>query len=198
MNPGNLAADKGTEASPAPEGRLILYDFGQACELSAAQQEGILSTIESIVDLDASACVAAFEKLGCLREGADATALEAMVRKNFASGRIRSKASRASGGAAAEEGGAEKVSVGAVDVSEAAAASKERLGDFVMPAELAFVARALAQMEGVGKGLDPDFEFIASAAVAIPELRGAQAYLEGWVKKRARALAADIFKIKLK
>ena len=45
------------------------------------------------------------------------------------------------------------------------------LPDFQLPAEYAFVARALQQMDGVGKELDPEFEFIASVAPAIVELK---------------------------
>lgn len=40
-----------------------------------------------------------------------------------------------------------------VDMNAATAASRKSLPDFVLPAQLAFVARALAQMEGVGKAL---------------------------------------------
>jgi hypothetical protein len=58
--------------------------------------------------------------------------------------------------------------------------------DFILPAQLAFVARALAQMDGVGKALDPDFEFIASAAEAIPSLKGRRAWLRDWAGKQRR------------
>ena len=40
-HPGNLAVDGGV-----PGGRLIFYDFGQACALSETQRDGVLATIE--------------------------------------------------------------------------------------------------------------------------------------------------------
>lgn len=64
-HPGNLAVDSAT-----PSGRIIMYDFGQVSYLTESQCDGILQTIQAIVDLDAKACVKAFSKLGALKEGA--------------------------------------------------------------------------------------------------------------------------------
>jgi predicted unusual protein kinase regulating ubiquinone biosynthesis (AarF/ABC1/UbiB family) len=49
---------------------------------------------------------------------------------------------------------------------------------FTLPAEYAFVGRALIQMNGVGKGLDPEFDFISSAAPTIYEIKGTITYLK--------------------
>eukprot|EP00913_Durusdinium_trenchii_P026390 g24762.t1 len=65
-HPGNLAVDDGY-----PGGRLIFYDFGQACELQDKQAGGILQVIQSIVDFEAADCVKAMDNLGCLKKGAD-------------------------------------------------------------------------------------------------------------------------------
>ena len=152
------------------------------------------------MDLDAPACVTAFNQLGVLRPEADLNSITEMVRKNFASGRIRSKASKPklalpsvspspstktktrsssmktkslpaasaaaapapaatlAGAAVAETAAIPAMPVGGadgkpVDMNAATAASRKSLPDFVLPAQLAFVARALAQMEGVGKAL---------------------------------------------
>lgn len=146
------------------------------------------------MDLDAPACVTAFNQLGVLRPEADMKAITEMVSKNFASGRVRSKASKpklalpgavasttpssagkksrpaasaaapatALAGAAVVDtaavaampgGGGGGAEVKPVDMNAATAASRKSLPDFVLPAQLAFVARALAQMEGVGKAL---------------------------------------------
>jgi len=44
---GGAGGGGGDLPSPTqPDGRLIFYDFGQACELSTPQQEGVLETIE--------------------------------------------------------------------------------------------------------------------------------------------------------
>ena len=48
------------------------------------QQEGILNCIESIIDLDAPACVKAFDDMGLIKEGADMARFEDVVSKNFA------------------------------------------------------------------------------------------------------------------
>lgn len=48
---------------------------------------------------------------------------------------------------------------------------------FTLPTEYAFVGRALSQMDGVGKSLDPEFDFISSAAPWIYEIKGAGKYL---------------------
>jgi hypothetical protein len=214
------------------------------------------------VDLDAAACVAAFQQLGVLRPEANLATVTDMVRQNFASGRVRSKASKPKASAAAatageppgvsaaapepvaEGSGSAAVDVSPVAVSAATAASRKALPDFVLPAQLAFVARALAQMEGVGKALvgggekrkrqtqtralrmaglhltasalplnrsrvwwalrlcascflrawpqDPEFEFIAAAAPALVEVKGASAYLEGWLSKQLRNFGINL------
>jgi predicted unusual protein kinase regulating ubiquinone biosynthesis (AarF/ABC1/UbiB family) len=54
---------------------------------------------------------------------------------------------------------------------------------FSLPAEYAFVARAMTQMDGVGKGLDPDFDFISNAAPYIVEIKGADKYLKEEITK---------------
>ena len=54
---------------------------------------------------------------------------------------------------------------------------------FTLPTEYAFVGRALSQMGGVGKTLDPDFDFISSAAPWIYEIKGTSKYLRETVEK---------------
>ena len=39
-------------------------------------------------------------------------------------------------------------------------------------------------MDGVGKELDPDFEFIAAVAPALPELKGSDVYVKEQIGKR--------------
>ena len=59
----------------------------------------------------------------------------------------------------------------------------EVLDSFTLQSEYAFVARALSQMDGVGKGLDPDFDFISAAAPYIVEVKGTGRYLIDEAKK---------------
>mmetsp|Transcript_107453 Transcript_107453/g.312491 ORF Transcript_107453/g.312491 Transcript_107453/m.312491 type:complete len:139 (-) Transcript_107453:1546-1962(-) len=117
--------------------------------------------------------------MGLIKEGADLAKFEDVVSKNFASGRIKSKASR---GRTVAEKNADGPG-GALSEKAAAKASQAVLPDFQLPAEYAFVARALQQMDGVGKELDPEFEFIASVAPAIVELKGADVYVQEQIGK---------------
>jgi predicted unusual protein kinase regulating ubiquinone biosynthesis (AarF/ABC1/UbiB family) len=67
--------------------------------------------------------------------------------------------------------------------------TKEDLNDaeimsyFTLPAEYAFVARAISQMDGVGKSLDSEFDFISAAAPWLVEIKGGEKYLEDEAKK---------------
>lgn len=170
-HPGNLAVDP-------VDGSLIFYDFGQACELDPGQSAGILAAIEAIIDLDAQACIKAFSAMGIIRAGADLVQVENVVRNNFATGKVRSRASRDTLKPATN------TLAPSLSKKEANQATKQVMPDIVMPAEYAFVARALSQMDGVGKALDPEFEFIAAVAPVLPELKGGDVYLAELVEKK--------------
>jgi predicted unusual protein kinase regulating ubiquinone biosynthesis (AarF/ABC1/UbiB family) len=55
---------------------------------------------------------------------------------------------------------------------------------FTLQSEYAFVARALSQMDGVGKVLDPEFDFISAAAPYLVEVKGTGKYLTDEIKKK--------------
>ena len=57
---------------------------------------------------------------------------------------------------------------------------------FILQSEYAFVARALSQMDGVGKGLDPEFDFISASAPYLVEVKGAGRYLVDEAKKKLK------------
>jgi len=153
-HPGNLAVDDGY-----PGGRLIFYDFGQACELSDKQADGILQVIQSIVDFEAADCVKAMNALGCLKDGADFKKVEAVVQNNFETGKVKSKRSK------------RKRELSEEEKSKKAPKQTEVMKYFQLPPALAFVARAITQMEGVGVMLDEDYEFIDFVADKVPELQ---------------------------
>jgi hypothetical protein len=69
----------------------------------------------------------------------------------------------------------------AEDVNDA-----EIMGYFTLQSEYAFVARALSQLDGVGKGLDPEFDFISAAAPHLVEVKGTGRYLVDEMKKRLK------------
>lgn len=170
-HPGNLGVER-VDGRP----RLVFYDFGQACELNSDQADGILDVIEAIVDSDATRCVDAFEKMGVLTEDVNVDRVRAKVQDNFEKGlvKVRTKKLQKAGYKFKK---ASKIgnSTSAVNATKE---DSEVMKFFKLPAEYAFVARAISQMDGVGRSLDPDFDFISSAAPNIVEVKGATTYLK--------------------
>ena len=87
------------------------------------------------------------------------------------------------------------VSASLADSSSESAHDLEVMKYFTLPTEYAFVGRALSQMGGVGKMLDPEFDFVSSAAPWVYEIKGTSKYLreaaEKWfskVRKRCASL----------
>ncbi len=164
--------------------RLVMYDFGQACSLQPDQAEGILDVIEAIVDMDSDRCVDAFEKMGVMKKGSDMAKIRAKVQDNFESGKIKVKRKKLKkAGYIFKDKG--NVTLGS-NTQKSKVDDSEVMGFFTLPAEYAFVARAISQMDGVGKSLDPDFDFISSAAPYIVEIKGASSYISDEVKKWIR------------
>jgi predicted unusual protein kinase regulating ubiquinone biosynthesis (AarF/ABC1/UbiB family) len=186
-HPGNLGVEavarrvNGGRNKP----RLVFYDFGQACELNSDQADGILDVIEAIVDSDATRCVDAFEKMGVLTNNVDVDKVRAKVQDNFEKGlvKVRKKKLKKAGYKFKKEPAAAAAVSRANQANSTSAVSatkedSEVMKYFKLPTEYAFVARAISQMDGVGKSLDPDFDFISSAAPNIVEIKGATSYLK--------------------
>jgi hypothetical protein len=57
---------------------------------------------------------------------------------------------------------------------------------FTLQSEYAFVARVISQMDGVEKGLEPDFDFISAAASFLVEIECTKWYLVDEIKKRLK------------
>jgi predicted unusual protein kinase regulating ubiquinone biosynthesis (AarF/ABC1/UbiB family) len=202
-HPGNLGVEllpsgnKTAKSSPGRNNvRLVMYDFGQACELQEEQSEGILNVIEAIIDIDSDRCVEAFAKMGVLKEGANLTKIRAKVQNNFETGKVvvkRKKMKKAGYKFKNDTATPAIVENDASSPSSTATPNEEKAKDsevmsfFTLPAEYAFVARALSQMDGVGKTLDPDFDFISCAAPYIVEVKGTGTYIKDewskWVRK---------------
>ncbi len=203
-HPGNLGVEVLGDGRPP---RLVFYDFGQACTLAEDQAVGILEVIESIIDADASRSVAAFGRMGVLKDNADLRKVQAKCQQNYDAGLLRVKKRRKRGGA--RYGGREESRTEAPgetgDLEARLDASSEKLlggtatrppaedvddaeimGYFTLQSEYAFVARALSQLDGVGKGLDPEFDFISAAAPSLVEVKGTGRYLVDEMKKRLK------------
>lgn len=166
---------------------MVFYDFGQACELNADQADGILAVIEAIVDSDTDRCVEAFQTMGVLTDDVDIEKVRAKVRDNFKKGLVKIRKSKLKkAGYIFKDPPKYNATSNIMNVT-----SEEKDSDvmqfFKLPAEYAFVARAISQMDGVGKSLDPDFDFISSAAPNIVEIKGATVYIQEELVKRVNA-----------
>ncbi|KAL7543055.1 hypothetical protein ACHAXR_012347 [Thalassiosira sp. AJA248-18] len=191
-HPGNLGIEV-FEDGQAP--RMVFYDFGQACSLSDDQSGGILEVIESIIDSDAKKSVSAFTRMGVLKDNADLEKVQAKCQQNYDTGmlKVKKRKKRKSSKyrstvdtddeklkARIEQAGKpSNTTDSSPEVKDA-----EVMEYFTLQSEYAFVARALSQMDGVGKGLDPEFDFISAAAPYLVEVKGAGRYLIDEAKKR--------------
>jgi predicted unusual protein kinase regulating ubiquinone biosynthesis (AarF/ABC1/UbiB family) len=169
--------------------RLVFYDFGQAANLNANQADGILDIIEAIVDLDVESSVEAFQTMGVLKEDANLDLVRAKVAENYRTGKIKAnqkKLKRQGYKSTKDREGRTTSNATSVSSNTTNTGKKdaEVMKFFTLPAEYAFVARALSQMDGVGRTLDPDFDFVSSAAPYIVEIKGAGKYLIDEIKKR--------------
>jgi predicted unusual protein kinase regulating ubiquinone biosynthesis (AarF/ABC1/UbiB family) len=170
-HPGNLGVER-VNGNP----RLIFYDFGQACELNSEQADGILAVIEAIVDSDADRCVDAFQTMGVLTDNVDLDKVRAKVADNFEKGLVKvRKAKLKKAGYVFRPPKKNNATTSMMNVTKE---DSDVMKYFKLPAEYAFVARAISQMDGVGKSLDPYFDFISSAAPNIVEIKGAGTYLQ--------------------
>lgn len=170
-HPGNLACDGGF-----PGGRLLLYDFGQCSRVQPFERAGMLAVIKAILAADPDACVAAFDALGVVRPGADRAQLRQTIAANFESGRI----GRREATAAAADGAAARARAPA----PAPAAGSRNDADFLQLSSVyTFVFRALAQMGGVGRALDDDFDFVAAVAPFVAEAEGPGFLVEAQLRR---------------
>lgn len=195
-HPGNLGIEV-FEDGRAP--RMVFYDFGQACSLSDDQAGGILEVVESIIDSDAKKSVAAFSRMGVLKDNADLEKVQAKCQQNYDTGMLKVKKRKKRGSskyssnedtdtteleARIEQAG--KPSNTTESTSEVKVKDTEVMGYFTLQSEYAFVARALSQMDGVGKTLDPEFDFISASAPYLVEVKGTGRYLIDEAKKRLK------------
>lgn len=165
---GNLAADDKVKG-----GRLIVYDFGQATALSDEQSRGILGVIEAIIDMNAAACVDAFDEMGVLKPDFDKSKIVDVVANNFRTGKVKTRA--------------RSFKTDDANLNTTTNATQaDIMAYFQLPATYAFVARALSQLTGVAVALDPDFDFIAASAPLLYDVKGLGAYLRDELAKRCR------------
>ncbi|BAU05054.1 ABC1 kinase family protein [Fischerella sp. NIES-3754] len=136
-HPGNIAV--------SPDGALIFYDFGMMGRIKSNVREGLMETLFGIASKDGDRVVQSLINLGALAPVEDMGPVRRSVQymlDNFMDKPF------------------ENQSVAAIsdDLYEIAYDQP-----FKFPATFTFVMRAFSTLEGVGKGLDPEFNFMEVA-----------------------------------
>ena len=143
-HPGNIAVDT--------DGSLIFYDFGMMGQIQAVTRTRLMDTFVGIAQRDAGLVMKSLVELGALAQIDDMGPvrrsiqyiLDNMMDKPF-----------------------EEQSVTAISDDLYAVAYDQ---PFRFPATFTFVMRAFSTLEGVGKGLDPEFNFMEAAKPYATEL----------------------------
>ena len=136
-HPGNIAV--------SPEGALIFYDFGMMGQIKSNVREGLMETLFGIAQKDAERVVNSLVNLGALAPTEDMGPVRRSVQ--YMLDNFMDKPFEAQSVAAISD-----------DLYEIAYNQP-----FRFPATFTFVMRAFSTLEGVGKGLDPEFNFMEVA-----------------------------------
>lgn len=147
-HPGNIAVK--------PDGTLIFYDFGMMGRLPSDVKEKLMGTLAGVVSKNADRVVASLVELGVLVPTADLAPVRRSVQ--YMLDHFMDKPFSGNSG---------EISVAAIseDLYELAYDQP-----FRFPATFTFVMRALTTLEGLGKGLDPEFDFMEVAKPFAEEL----------------------------
>ncbi|MEO0373449.1 MAG: AarF/ABC1/UbiB kinase family protein [Cyanobacteria bacterium P01_A01_bin.17] len=143
-HPGNLAV--------SPEGALIFYDFGMMGQVVSVTREKLLNVFFSITNKDANQLIIALIDLGALSPVDDMGPIRRSMQymlNNFIDQPFETQSVAQIGD----------------DLFEIAYDQP-----FRFPATFTFVMRAFSTIEGVGKGLDPEFNFMEVAQPFATEL----------------------------
>ena len=194
---GNLGVEILNIYSTLPEQRvrLVYYDFGQAAELAQNQADGILDIIEAIVDMDVDKSISSFQKMGVLKDHADLHAVRQKVADNFRTGKVKAnekKLKKKKYKFKKDGSFSVNTTIASSSSGNSSVTDAQVLQYFTLPAEYDFVGRAISQMDGVGKALDPEFDFVSAAAPWIYEIKGASTYVQGEIRKWIDNLRQDL------
>jgi predicted unusual protein kinase regulating ubiquinone biosynthesis (AarF/ABC1/UbiB family) len=136
-HPGNLAV--------SPDGSLIFYDFGMMGEIKTNIREKLMQTLFGIAEKNGDRVVSSLIELGALEPIGDMGAVRRSVQ--FMLDNFMDKPF--------EEQSISQISEDLYDIAYDQ--------PFRFPATFTFVMRAFSTLEGVGKGLDPEFNFMEVA-----------------------------------
>ena len=136
-HPGNIAV--------SPDGSLIFYDFGMMGQIKSNIREKLMDTLFGIAQKNSNIVVESLIDLGALVPTGDMTPVRRSIQymlDNFMDKPF-------------EEQSIDAISEDLYDIAYGQ--------PFRFPATFTFVMRAFSTLEGVGKGLDPDFNFMEVA-----------------------------------
>ncbi|MFG3816417.1 ABC1 kinase family protein [Limnothrix redekei] len=136
-HPGNLAV--------SPDGALIFYDFGMMGQINANVRTGLMETFFGIAQKNGERVMNSLIALGALQPTGDTGPVRRSIQymlDNFMDKPFE----------------AQSVTAISDDLYEIAYGQP-----FRFPATFTFVMRAFSTLEGVGKGLDPEFNFMEVA-----------------------------------
>lgn len=136
-HPGNIAVN--------PDGSLIFYDFGMMGQVKPVTREKLMQTFFGIAQKDADQVVKSLVELGALSATDDMGPVRRSIQ--FMLDNFMDKPFEA-----------QSVTEISDDLYEIAYGQP-----FRFPATFTFVMRAFSTLEGVGKGLDPEFNFMEVA-----------------------------------
>ena len=136
-HPGNLAV--------ATDGSLIFYDFGMMGQIESNIREGLMDTLVGIAQKNGGMVVKSLINLGALVPTGDMTSVRRSIQ--FMLDNFMDKPF--------EEQSVDAISEDLYDIAYGQ--------PFRFPATFTFVMRAFSTLEGVGKGLDPEFNFMEVA-----------------------------------
>jgi predicted unusual protein kinase regulating ubiquinone biosynthesis (AarF/ABC1/UbiB family) len=137
-HPGNVAIDPKT-------GALIFYDFGMMGRIAPGTKSKLMDTLLAIAGRNADRVVRGLVELGAISTDADTDPIRRSIQyllDNFLDQPFE----------------AQSISQITDDLYDIAYGQP-----FRFPATFTFVMRAFSTIEGVGKGLDPDFNFMTAA-----------------------------------
>ena len=143
-HPGNIAV--------SPEGGLIFYDFGMMGQIKSNIREKLMGTLYGIASKDAERVIISLIDLGALTPTGDMGPVRRSIQymlDNFMDKPFE----------------AQSITAISDDLYEVAYDQP-----FRFPATFTFVMRAFSTLEGVGKGLDPEFNFMEVAQPFAMEL----------------------------
>jgi predicted unusual protein kinase regulating ubiquinone biosynthesis (AarF/ABC1/UbiB family) len=136
-HPGNIAVSL--------NGSLIFYDFGMMGQVQPLTRQRLMGTFMGVAQRDANQVMTSLVELGALAEVEDMSPVRRSIQyilDNFMDKPF------------------EEQSIEAISDDLYAVAYDQ---PFRLPATFTFVMRAFSTLEGVGKGLDPDFNFMEAA-----------------------------------